>query len=119
MLKLQSLQNMSKNQINKDKINSVELSKKKKKKMTVFREKGLYLTNNFSVWDFLCKLSLVQKEQQFHTSTGRDSSKLLLLLSRFSRVRLCATPQMAAHHAPLSPGFCRQEYWSRLPFPPP
>ena len=26
---------------------------------------------------------------------------LLLLLSRFSRVRLCATPQMAAHQAPL------------------
>ena len=25
---------------------------------------------------------------------------LLLLLSRFSRVRLCATPQMAAHQAP-------------------
>ena len=29
----------------------------------------------------------------------------LLLLSRFSRVRLCATPQMAAHQAPLSLGF--------------
>ena len=27
---------------------------------------------------------------------------LLLLLSRFSRVRLCATPQTAAHQAPLS-----------------
>ena len=27
---------------------------------------------------------------------------LLLLLSRFSRVRLCATPQMTAHLAPLS-----------------
>ena len=27
---------------------------------------------------------------------------LLLLLSHFSRVRLCATPQMAAHQAPLS-----------------
>ena len=27
---------------------------------------------------------------------------LLLLLSRFSHVRLCATPQMAAHQAPLS-----------------
>ena len=27
---------------------------------------------------------------------------LLLLLSRFSRVRLCATPEMAAHQAPLS-----------------
>ena len=25
---------------------------------------------------------------------------LLLLLSRFSRVRLCATPEMAAHQAP-------------------
>ena len=40
---------------------------------------------------------------------------LLLLLSRFSRVRLCATPQMAAHQAPPSLGFSRQEYWSGLP----
>jgi len=30
---------------------------------------------------------------------------LLLLLSRFSRVRLCATPRMAAHQAPPSLGF--------------
>ena len=44
---------------------------------------------------------------------------LLLLLSRFSRVRLCATPQMAAHQAPPSPGFSRQEHWSGLPFPSP
>ena len=44
---------------------------------------------------------------------------LLLLLSHFSRVRLCATPYMAAHQAPPSPGFSRQEYWSGLPFPPP
>ena len=36
-------------------------------------------------------------------------SLLLLLLSRFSRVRLCATPQTAAHQAPLSLGFSRQE----------
>ena len=35
---------------------------------------------------------------------------LLLLLSHISRVRLCATPQMAAHQAPLSLGFSRQEY---------
>ena len=41
---------------------------------------------------------------------------LLLLLSRFSRVRLCATPRMAAHQAPLSLGFSRQEHWSGLPF---
>ena len=43
----------------------------------------------------------------------------LLLLSRFSRVRLCETPQMAAHQAPPSLGFSRQEHWSGLPFPSP
>ena len=41
---------------------------------------------------------------------------LLLLLSRFSRVRLCATPETAAHQAPPSLGFSRQEQWSGLPF---
>ena len=44
---------------------------------------------------------------------------LLLLLSRFSNVRLCVTPLMAAHEAPPSLGFSRQEHWSGLPFPPP
>ena len=44
---------------------------------------------------------------------------LLLLLSCFSRVRLCATPQMGAHQAPPSLGFSRQEHWSGLPFPSP
>ena len=44
---------------------------------------------------------------------------LLLLLSRFSRVRLCATPETAAHKAPPSLGFSRQEHWSGLPFPSP
>ena len=44
---------------------------------------------------------------------------LLLPLSHFSCVRLCATPQTAAHQAPLSLGFSRQEHWSGLPFPSP
>ena len=44
---------------------------------------------------------------------------LLLLLSHFSRVRLCATPETAAHQAPPSLGFSRQEHWSGLPFPSP
>ena len=44
---------------------------------------------------------------------------LLLLLSRFSHVRLCATPETAAHQAPPSLGFSRQEHWSGLPFPSP
>ena len=33
-----------------------------------------------------------------------------------SRVRLCATPWTAAHQAPPSMGFSRQEYWSGVPF---
>ena len=44
---------------------------------------------------------------------------LLLLLSCFSRVWLCVTPETAAHQAPLSLGFSWQEHWSGLPFPSP
>ena len=44
---------------------------------------------------------------------------LLLLLSRVSRVQLCATPWTTAHQAPLSLGLSRQEHWSGLPFPSP
>ena len=36
-----------------------------------------------------------------------------------SRVQLLATPWTAAHQAPLSMGFSRQEYWSGLPLPSP
>ena len=45
--------------------------------------------------------------------------KILLLLSRFSRVQLGATPATAAQQAPPSLGFSRQEHWSGLPFPSP
>ena len=44
---------------------------------------------------------------------------LLLLLSRFSRVRLFATPWTAAYQAPLPMGFSRQEYWNGVPLPSP
>ena len=50
---------------------------------------------------------------------GKPISILLLQLSRFSRVRPCATPLTAAHQAPPSLGFSRQEHWSGLPFPSP
>ena len=61
---------------------------------------------------------------------GRDSKEyalfyflskglLLLLLSHFSPVQLCVTPQKAAHQAPLSLRFSRQEHCSGLPFPSP
>ena len=44
---------------------------------------------------------------------------LLLLRSRLSRVRLLATPWTAAHQAPPSRRFSRQEYWSGVPLPSP
>ena len=39
--------------------------------------------------------------------------------SRFSRIQLCETPWTAAHRAPLSTGFSRQEDCSGLPCSPP
>ena len=44
---------------------------------------------------------------------------LLLLLSRFSRVRPCATPWTAAFQAPPSMELSRQGYWSGVPLPSP
>ena len=58
-------------------------------------------------------LSMEAREQK------ATEGMLLLLLSHFSRVRLCVTPEMAAYQAPLSLGFSRQEHWSGLPFPSP
>ena len=54
-----------------------------------------------------------------HTHTHRYIDILMLLLSCFSRVRLCVTPKTAAHQAPPSLGFSRKEHWSGLPFPSP
>ena len=41
------------------------------------------------------------------------------MLSHFSHARLFVTPWTVACQAPLSMGFSRQQFWSRLPFPPP
>ena len=40
-------------------------------------------------------------------------------MKSLSCARLLATPWTAAHQAPLSMGFSRQEYWSALPLPSP
>ena len=56
----------------------------------------------------------------FTIQTTREALLLLLLLlSRFSHVQLCATPWTAAHQASPSLGFSRQKHWSGLPFPSP
>ena len=51
-------------------------------------------------------------QKSTHTSTCAG-------MYMFSHVQLFATPWTAAHQAPLSMGFSRQEYWRGLPFPPP
>ena len=71
---------------------------------------------------------IIEKARQFQKKTSTSALlttpkpltvwiTVLLLLSYLSRVRLCATPEMAAHQAPPSLGFSRQEHWSGLPFP--
>ena len=54
-----------------------------------------------------------------HESAPTKHQLLLLLLSLFSRVRHCVALETAAHQAPPSLGFSRQEHWSGLPFPSP
>ena len=54
--------------------------------------------------------------QEYLTRGKEYMLLLLLLLSCFSRVRLCVTPETAAYQAPPSLGFSRQEHWSGLPF---
>ena len=58
---------------------------------------------------FLGPISVPEQLQ----SPGAAAAKLL------SRVQLCATSQMAAHQAPTSKGFSRQEHWSGVPLPSP
>ena len=68
---------------------------------------------------FLLKKLILFQYPLFICLNWRIQETLLLLLNVFSRVRLCATPPTAAHQAPLSLGFSRQEHWSGLPFPSP
>ena len=81
---------------------SLQLSNHKKKKndellkIKVSLDLQRTLWSFFGVYNFIC-----------------------LLLSHFSCVRLCVTPQMVAHQAPPSLGFSRQEHLSGLPFPSP
>ena len=52
-------------------------------------------------------------------SFSREDMALLTLKTEnvsHSVVSNSATPGTEAHHAPLSMGFSRQEYWSMLPF---
>ena len=67
-------------------------------------------TSNFSI----CK-SCNCKQNKTHT----PSLSLCVRTKSLQRVHLYATPWTAAHRAPLSVGFSREEHWSWLPFPSP
>ena len=73
----------------------------------------LVLCDNLEGWDGVGLWGEVREEGDI------CALLVLLLLSHFNRVRLCATPWTAANEAPLSLGFSRGEYWSGLPFPSP
>ena len=51
--------------------------------------------------------------------SSSNAWKWKVKVKSLSRVRLLATPWTAAHQAPLSMGFSRQEYWSGVPLPSP
>ena len=71
-------------------------------------------------WALDWKRSVSFQSQRKAMPKNAQTTALLLLLSCFNRVQLCATPETAAHQAPLSLGFSRQEQnWSGLPFPSP
>ena len=83
------------------------------------REGKTVFANNVTGKGLITKIQkhLIQsiaKKQKIRLKNG-----LLLMLSHFSRVRLCVTPETAAHQAPPSLGFSRQEHWGGLPFPSP
>ena len=77
-------------------------------------ECSTFIASSFRIWNSSTgipsppqALSIVMLPKAHLTS---HSLLLLLLLSRFSHVRLCATPQKAANQAPPSLGFSMQEH---------
>ena len=80
-----------------------------------------------NVYKYKTHIYAIQKKTtsdlKTHIDWKRDDGKIYsvqkkagVLLSRFSSVRLCVTPETAAHQAPPSLGFSRKEHWSGLPF---
>ena len=61
----------------------------------------------------------IQNPVTSHNEKEYEKEIYIYKWSHFSHVRLYATPKTAAHQAPPSLGFSRQEHWSGLPFPSP
>ena len=96
--------------------------------MTTANNMNTYIPTTDLSWgsktDFQCRNQITsshfsEKLQDFTTLSLNYTKKLRGPWSRFSRIRLCATPWTAAYQASPSMGFSRQEHWSGLPFPSP
>ena len=77
-----------------------------------FLLQGLFLTQGLNA-------GLPHCRQTLYPLSHQGSPKGVMGCESCSVVSDSATPQMAAHQAPLYTGFSRQEYWSGLPFPSP
>ena len=75
------------------------------------------LLNFFSV--FLLFKPWVRANSGRQWRTGKPGMRLFMGSQSQTGLSDCVTPQTAAHQAPPSLGFSRQEYWSGLPFPSP
>ena len=62
---------------------------------------------------------LQARTQEWVASSFSNAWKWKEKVKSLSRVQLLATPWTAAHQAPPSMGFSRQEYWSGVPLPSP
>ena len=77
-----------------------------------------------ATWQGMQVTSWIEKRQgnRLSSKVSRRSTVLLIpwfcVLNHFSRVWLCTCMDHSLQ-APLSMGFCRQEFWSGLPCPPP
>ena len=60
-----------------------------------------------------------KRERKIPWLASHGVTSLAVCARSLSHVRLFAVPWTLAHQAPLSMRLLRQEYWSRLPFPPP
>ena len=75
------------------------------------------LISQLTIWNQFCLPPSQPKSPR--TALWLKSMDLWSEVKPISHVRLCDPTDSSLHQAPLSMGYSRQEYWSRLPFPSP
>ena len=81
---------------------------------------NIYVPNIGTSQYIMQMLTALKREASINTVRTISSSnawKWKVKVKSLSRVRLLATPWTAAYQAPLSMGFSKQEYWSRVSLP--